>query len=101
MTKVRNQQVGKSPYKNLTIEPIDFIVKNKLDWHEGNMLKYLCRHKIKNQAEDIKKCIHYAQMLLEDQYGIQSEVHYIDKTKKTKRKYIKKTSASKETKEAI
>ena len=51
------------------IMPIDYISKNNLDFLEGNIIKYISRHKHKNGAEDIKKVIHYAELILEIQYG--------------------------------
>jgi hypothetical protein len=59
------KQVGGSHYQ-LAIEPIDFIVKNELGYREGNVIKYITRHTQKNGAEDIKKAIHYLEMILED-----------------------------------
>lgn len=59
------EQVGGSHYQ-LPIEPIDFIVKNDLGYREGNVIKYVVRHQRKNGKEDIKKAIHYLEMILED-----------------------------------
>jgi len=58
-------QVGGSHYQ-LPIQPIDYIVKNNLGYREGNVIKYVSRHKTKNGAEDIKKAIHYLEMILEE-----------------------------------
>lgn len=49
--------------------PTTYIRANNLDFFEGNIVKYITRHKDKNGAEDIKKVIHYAEMILEDVYG--------------------------------
>ena len=62
-------QVGGNHYKDLPIQPIDFITKNGLDFMTGNAVKYLARHKAKGGAADIKKAIHYCQMILELEYG--------------------------------
>ena len=35
---------------------------------EGNVLKYICRHSKKGKAEDIRKAIHYCEMILERDY---------------------------------
>ena len=51
------------------IEPLDFIVENQLDFLEGNIIKYISRHRNKNGAEDIIKIIHYAHLILELEYG--------------------------------
>jgi hypothetical protein len=49
--------------------PIEYISKNNLDFLEGNIVKYVSRHRNKNGAEDIKKIIHYAELILELEYG--------------------------------
>ena len=54
---------------NFEIMPIEYISKNKLDFLEGNIIKYISRHKKKNGAEDIRKVIHYAELILELEYG--------------------------------
>jgi hypothetical protein len=74
----RQTQIGGTQYKVFEVEPVDFITKNQLDWLSGHIVKYVCRHKLKGGAVDIKKAIHYAQMLLEDVYGVASEVKYTD-----------------------
>lgn len=61
----KSTQVGGEHYQ-LPIQPIDYIVKNNLDYREGNVIKYVTRHKNKNKAEDIKKAIHYLEMILKD-----------------------------------
>ena len=63
------KQIGGDHYQNFKIMPIEYITKNNLDFCEGNIVKYISRHKLKNGAEDIKKVIHYAQLILELQYG--------------------------------
>lgn len=59
------EQVGGEHYQ-LPIQPIDYIVNNNLPYREGNVIKYVTRHQSKNGAEDIKKAIHYLEMILED-----------------------------------
>jgi hypothetical protein len=51
-------------YARFKIEPIRFIAENKLDWFQGNIVKYTCRHDAKNGQEDIRKTIRYANMYL-------------------------------------
>lgn len=58
-------QVGGSHYQ-MEIEPIDFIVKNGIQYREGNVIKYVVRHSRKNGKEDILKAISYLEMILED-----------------------------------
>ena len=59
---------GSLHYQNLKIQPSQFINKNKLQFAEGNVIKYVCRHQNKGKADDIKKAIHYLEMILERDY---------------------------------
>ena len=61
-------QEGGGHYKSFPIQPIEFVHKNGIPFIEGNIIKYICRHKDKNGAEDIKKVIHYCEILLELEY---------------------------------
>lgn len=63
------KQEGGGHYKQYAIQPAEFIQKNGLDWCEGNAIKYIVRHHDKNGAEDIRKAIHYLEMLLEMEYS--------------------------------
>ena len=65
-----NTQVGGTHYKSFAIQPIEFIYKNDIPFMEANCIKYLCRHRNKNKAEDIRKVIHYCKLILELEYGI-------------------------------
>ena len=67
--KASEKQIGGSHYKDCAIQPVDYIVENKLDFLEGNVVKYITRHKTKNGIEDIRKVIHYAELILEKKYG--------------------------------
>jgi hypothetical protein len=78
-------QEGGSHYKDFPIQPLDFIVKNNLNWYDGSIVKYACRHKQKNGADDLKKVVHYALLELEAEYGILSEVKYSDNKEATKK----------------
>ena len=67
--KGKDRQVGGDHYIDFKIMPIEYISKNKLDFLEGNIVKYISRHRKKNGAEDIRKVIHYAELILELEYG--------------------------------
>lgn len=62
-------QIGGSHYKDMAIQPADFIHANSLDYFQGNIIKYICRHGAKNGADDIRKAIHYCELMLKLQYG--------------------------------
>ena len=47
------------------IEPIDFIIANKLNFCEGNVVKYISRWRLKNGVEDLKKARQYIDFLIE------------------------------------
>lgn len=57
-------QVGGSHYNNKAIQPIDYIMANKLDFCEGNVIKYVTRHKEKNGLEDLQKAKQYIEFLI-------------------------------------
>lgn len=59
------QQVGGTHYKSMAIQPVEFILANDLGFCEGNIIKYTCRYKQKGGVEDLKKVIHYAQLLID------------------------------------
>lgn len=59
-------QIGGDHYKELSIQPIEYILANKLGFCEGNIIKYITRYKSKNGLEDLKKAKHYIDMLIEN-----------------------------------
>ena len=67
MSALKKQEGGK--HYVMPIQPIEYITKNKLPYIEGNIIEYATRHRNKNGAEDIKKIIHYCELLLELEYG--------------------------------
>lgn len=69
LASAKDVQVGGNHYKEMVIQPIEFIYKNNIPFMEANIIKYICRHKSKNKAEDIKKVIHYCKLILELEYN--------------------------------
>ena len=68
--KATLKQVGGSHYKDCKIQPVDYIVENNLTFLEGNVVKYITRHRRKGEgASDIEKVIHYCELILEKDYG--------------------------------
>lgn len=63
-------QIGGDHYKQLPIQPVEFILKNKIPYMEGCAIKYLCRHRSKGGAKDLEKAMHYIEILLELEYGV-------------------------------
>ena len=52
-------------YSGLEIEPLDYIIKNKMDFLEGNIIKYVTRYKNKNGVDDLIKAKKYLDKLIE------------------------------------
>ena len=52
-------------YTNGKIDVLDFILDQDLLYIEGNIIKYICRHKLKNGLEDVKKAEFFIKKLIE------------------------------------
>lgn len=71
MTEVKasERQVGGTHYKDLAIQPNEYIFANKLGWFAGNIVKYATRAGRKGGVpgtiQDIEKIQHYAELWLE------------------------------------
>lgn len=63
--KAIESQVGGSHYKDMAFQPIELIAALRCSFIQGCIIKYISRYKNKNGAQDIKKCIHYAQLAIE------------------------------------
>lgn len=63
-------QTGGDHYKKMAIQPTEYIISNNLTFAEGNVIKYVSRHKVKGKSEDIRKAIHYLQLILKHEYGM-------------------------------
>jgi hypothetical protein len=61
-------QVGGDHYKIYNIQPTEFIHTNSIPFIEGNIIKYVMRHKNKNGIEDLKKARHYIDLLIKLEY---------------------------------
>jgi hypothetical protein len=56
--------INPSHYKQGNIEVIDFILDQKFNYLEGNVVKYLSRYKFKNGIEDLDKAKWYLGRLI-------------------------------------
>jgi hypothetical protein len=50
------------------IDVITFCMSNTLPFAEGNVIKYVVRHKKKNGKEDLLKAIEYINRIIEEEY---------------------------------
>ena len=58
-------QVGGAHYKDLPIQPVEYIHANALGYFEGNVIKYISRWRKKNGLADLEKAKHYIDLLIE------------------------------------
>ncbi len=63
-----DSQEGGNHYKKYKIQPVEFCHKNNIPWCESNVIKYVCRHRDKNGIEDLKKAMHYLELLIKLDY---------------------------------
>jgi hypothetical protein len=63
-----DEQVGGAHYKQMKIQPVEFIVENNIPYCEANVIKYISRHRSKNGEQDVRKAIHYCQLILKMHY---------------------------------
>ena len=66
---VYKKQIGGNHYLKMKIQPSEFINKNKLQFAEGNAIKYICRHASKGEIKDLEKAKHYIDMIINRDYG--------------------------------
>lgn len=60
-----DKQVGGNHYKDLPIQPIEYIHANAMGYMEGNVVKYISRWRKKNGMADLEKAKHYIELLIE------------------------------------
>ena len=65
-----DKQVGSNHYKLAGIQPVEYIHANNLSFCEGNVIKYITSHRNKNKEEDVRKALHYCQLILKLEYGL-------------------------------
>lgn len=58
-------QIGGTHYKDLAIQPVEYIHKNRLGFIEGCVVKYVTRWKQKGGVEDLKKARHFLDLLID------------------------------------
>lgn len=60
-------QVGGDHYKNLVIQPVEYITANNLSYLQGSVIKYVTRYQNKNGIEDLQKAIHFIKMMIQEE----------------------------------
>lgn len=75
-------QIGGQHYKGFKIQPVTFFHANKVEFLEGNIMKYAMRHASKNKAEDLKKSRHYCDLAIQLHYPEEWEKMQAEEAKK-------------------
>lgn len=65
MTNPLDVQVDGTHYKQMKIQPVQYIHANGLGYLEGNVIKYVSRWRNKNGVADLEKAKHYIDLLIE------------------------------------
>jgi hypothetical protein len=68
-TSALDKQESGNHYKDKGIQPIVYIHANNLGFCEGNVVKYVTRWKDKGGEADLRKAIHYLELLIELETG--------------------------------
>lgn len=58
-------QIGGNHYAKLPIQPMEYCLKNGLNYAQSNAIKYITRYADKNGIEDLRKAIHCIELLIE------------------------------------
>ena len=63
-----DKQIGGTHYQKFKIQQSKYVIENKLLYPEGWVIKYILRHRLKGKREDLKKAIHFIEMIIERDY---------------------------------
>ena len=58
-------QIAGSHYKELPIQPVEYIHANKIPFIEGSVIKYVTRWRNKGGLADLEKAKHFLDLLIE------------------------------------
>ena len=64
-TTTMKDKINPPYYIGTKIQVSDFISEFKLDYFQGNIIKYVVRHRQKNGIEDLEKAKWYLEKLIE------------------------------------
>ena len=64
-TSALDRQESGNHYKDKGIQPIVYIHANNLGFCEGNVVKYVTRWRDKGGEADLRKAIHYLELLIQ------------------------------------
>lgn len=64
-TAAIDRQEGGTHYKDMPIQPFQYIHANGIPFAEGCVIKYVSRWRAKNGLDDLKKARHFLDLLIE------------------------------------
>ena len=59
------RQTGGSHYISMKIQPVEYILLNRIPFVEGCIIKYISRWRIKGGMKDLEKARHFLDILIE------------------------------------
>jgi hypothetical protein len=71
--KNKDVQVGGDHYLRYKIQPAEFLHANNVPFIEGCIIEYLLRFRDKNGKQDLLKAKHFIDLLMELEYGAETE----------------------------
>ena len=60
-----DKQVGGNHYKQMMIQPLEYALANNLGICEHAVVKYISRWREKGGVDDLRKAIHYCEILID------------------------------------
>lgn len=60
-----DRQISGSHYKTMKIQPLEYALENDLGICEHAVIKYVSRWREKGGVDDLRKAIHYCEILIE------------------------------------
>lgn len=60
-----DSQIGGNHYKDLAIQPVEYVHRNGIGYMEGCAIKYLTRWRSKGGIQDLEKAKHFIDLLIE------------------------------------
>ena len=76
-----DKQIGGTHYQKFKIQPSKFVIENELLYPEGCVIKYILRQKLKGKRQDLEKAIHFIEMIIERDYGEETQKSQVFKPK--------------------
>ena len=64
--QAKDMVINPAHYAQHAIQPKEFILKNKLTWAQGSVVKYVCRYNLKDGRRDLEKAREFIDIMIEE-----------------------------------